>query len=259
MITGKTQSIYETMLKAVVDKCDVVSYSVDPTTVVCDFEQATINAVTAVIGSHVNVHGCFYHLTQSTWRKVQELGLTTAYKDDDHVKHFCSMLDAPAYLPLTDVTEGMLYIRQNVPSRDGLEALVDLVHYLDATYVNGTARRVQRPVTSHRIQPLRIRRTPPLFPPSMWNVHDLTLAGADRTNNLCESWNCSFANLVGHHHPSLWTLVEAHAAGRSAADSGDRVRPGDSRRSRGSSARHSSCSHDFCHSVLPDVTTRKLL
>jgi hypothetical protein len=42
------------------------------------FEQAAMNAVTAVLGSHVNVHGCFYHLTQSTWRKVQELGLTTA-------------------------------------------------------------------------------------------------------------------------------------------------------------------------------------
>jgi len=35
-----------------------------------------------------------------------------------------------------------------------------------------------------------------------------TLADKDRTNNLCESWNCGFASLVGHHHPSLWTVVE---------------------------------------------------
>jgi len=59
-----------------------------------------------VLGSHVNVQGCFHHLTQSTWRKVQELGLTTAYKDDDNVKHFCGMLDALAFLPLNDITEG---------------------------------------------------------------------------------------------------------------------------------------------------------
>ena len=32
---------------------------------------------------------------------------------------------------------------------------------------------------------------------------------ADIPNSLCESWNCAFASLVGHHHPSLWTLVEA--------------------------------------------------
>lgn len=209
LLSDKSQSIYETLLKAVVDNCDAMSYSVDPTTVVCDFEQAAINAVTAVLGSHVNVQGCFYHLTQSTWRKVQELGLKTAYKDDDNVKHFCGMLDALAFLPLNDITEGMNHIRQNIPTGNGLEALVDLVDYFDATYVTGSIRRIQRPVASHLIQPLRIRRTPPLFPPSLWNVHDVTLAGADRTNNLCESWNCGFASLVGHNHPSLWTLVEA--------------------------------------------------
>jgi len=66
LLSRKSQTVYETLLKAVVDKCDAMSYRVDPTTVVCDFEQATINAVTAVLGSHVNVQGCFYHLTQST-------------------------------------------------------------------------------------------------------------------------------------------------------------------------------------------------
>ena len=103
----------------------------------------------------------------------------------------------------------MNYIRQNIPTGNGLEALLDLVNYFDATYVTGSIRRIQRPVASHLIQPLRLRRTPPLFPPSIWNVYDVTLAGANRTNNLCESWNCGFASLVGHPHPSLWTLIEA--------------------------------------------------
>ena len=70
-------------------------------------------------------------------------------------------------------------------------------------------RRVQRPANDNTIQPLRVRRIPPLYPPALWNTFDITLAGTDRTNNLCESWNNAFASLVGHHHPSLWTLVEA--------------------------------------------------
>ena len=73
---------------------------------------------------------------------MQELGLTTAYKDDDNVKHFCGMLDALAFLPLNDITEGMKHIRQNIPTGNGLEALVDLVDYFDATYVTGSIRRV---------------------------------------------------------------------------------------------------------------------
>ena len=162
-----------------------------------------------MLGSHVQVHGCFYHLTQSTWREIQKLGLAKTYMENDDVKLFCGMLDALAFLPLTDVAEGMQHIRSTIPTDDGLEALVDLVDYFDATYVTGSVRRVHRPATSHRIQPLRVRRIPPLFPPTVWNVHEVTLAGTDRTNNLCESWNSAFASLVGHHHPSLWTLVEA--------------------------------------------------
>jgi len=116
LLSGKSQTTYETLLKAVVDRCDAMSYSVDPTTVVCDFEQATINTVTAVPGSHVNVQRCFYHLTQSTWQKVQELSLTMAYKDDDNVKHFCGMRDALPFLPLSDITEGMNHIHQHIPT-----------------------------------------------------------------------------------------------------------------------------------------------
>ena len=33
-----------------------------------------VRAVSSVLGDHVTVQGCFYHLTQSTWRKVQALG-----------------------------------------------------------------------------------------------------------------------------------------------------------------------------------------
>jgi len=55
---------------------------VDPTTVVCDFEQATINAVTAVHGSHVNVQGCYYHLVRggrcrsSAWQRCTKTTTT---------------------------------------------------------------------------------------------------------------------------------------------------------------------------------------
>ena len=54
---------------------------------------------------------------------------------------------------------------------------------------------------------LRLRRMPPLFPPALWNVHDLTLTDGDRTNNFCEGWNNSFAKLVGHSHPTIWRLI----------------------------------------------------
>ena len=74
-------------MRAVVDKCDEMNCSVDPTSILCDFESAAINAVHAVLGAHVTVRGCFFHLCQSTWRKIQELGLISSYKDDEQVSN----------------------------------------------------------------------------------------------------------------------------------------------------------------------------
>ena len=34
-----------------------------------------------------------------------------------------------------------------------------------------------------------------------------TVTGADRTNNMCESWNSAFQRLVGHQHQGEWTLL----------------------------------------------------
>ena len=54
-----------------------------------------------------------------------------------------------------------------------------------------------------------LQRVPAPFPPQVWNVHEATLTGNARTNNLCEGWNTRFQSLVGHHHPSTWKLIIA--------------------------------------------------
>jgi hypothetical protein len=52
------------------------------------------------------------------------------------------------------------------------EAAEPLVDYFDRTYVSGRLR--QRPQQQHedqeKVPPIRIRRTPPAFPPQKWNM-----------------------------------------------------------------------------------------
>jgi hypothetical protein len=203
-LSCKTQSIYEELLQAVVDACERLSCSPDPMSIVVDFEQAVIKAIPSVLGQHVSTRACFYHLTQSTWRKVQDLGLTQDYKTNDEVKLFCGMLDCLAFLPVHRVADGMAFLKQNLPQNEG--RLKDLVDYFDATYVSGTERRVQSSATQQG--PVRTRTIPPLFPPAVWNVHDATIIGDARTNNLCESWNNGFQQLIGHSNPSIWTAID---------------------------------------------------
>jgi len=51
-----------------------------------------------------------------------------------------------------------------------------------------------------------IRR--PTFPPSVWNVHDITVNNADRTNNFTEAWNRGFQTLLSENHLSVGTCIE---------------------------------------------------
>ena len=82
LLTGKSQELYEEMLQAISRTAEELGFTLDPESVHLDFERPVISAVKNTFGSHVNTKGCFYHLTQSTWRKVQDLGLSSLYKED---------------------------------------------------------------------------------------------------------------------------------------------------------------------------------
>ena len=72
---------HEELFTAIQDRCTVLGFQADPTTITLDFEQVVINAVTSSFGAKVNVHGCFYHLIQATGRKIQTLGLEQRYRE----------------------------------------------------------------------------------------------------------------------------------------------------------------------------------
>jgi len=93
----------------------------------------------------------------------------------------------------------MPYLKNIVPV--GAE---DLLLYFVHTYVNGKFRP-GRPCKNNIV--VQYRRTPPLFPPTTWNVNLTTLSDGHRTNNVCESWNSRFSHMVGQNHPTIWKLI----------------------------------------------------
>lgn len=74
LLPSKYQSDYEECLTAILDTCLHKNLRPNPSTIVADYEIAIHNAVRSVISTNINIQGCFYHLTQSTWRKVQGAG-----------------------------------------------------------------------------------------------------------------------------------------------------------------------------------------
>ena len=166
---------------------------------VVDFERPVLNTFELVFGVQVSKH-FFFHLTQSTWIKVQELGLVVAFNTDTVFKEFVAMIDALAFWPINDVTAGMAYLQRNVyPNPQA----TTLLHYFDRIYVNSVARNIQVP---HGQAPV-VQMHPPVFPPAIWNVHNATLNNHPRMNNVCESWNNSYCYLVCHHQCGIQSKV----------------------------------------------------
>ncbi|XP_064474671.1 uncharacterized protein LOC135388795 [Ornithodoros turicata] len=207
-MTSKTQEAYEELFQAVVDACSAQGMMPSPDVVITDFEKGAMNAVKAILGEELQTRGCFFHLCQSTYSKIQQLGLASRYQDDEDFRHFIGMLDGLAFLPLDDVEAGMNFVKAVAP--EGVEAVIA---YFDETYVNGTYRHVGRLDENPRI-----RRTPPRFPPEVWNVHEATLEGGARTNNHSEAWNRRFSSLVGHSHPTVWRAIATLRLEHSAAE-----------------------------------------
>ena len=136
----------------------------NPRHIVCDFELSIKVAIEHEL-PNVEVQACYFHFSQSLWRKMQVLGLAAAYRQHNRVRKVFRKITALAFLPLLLVRQNLIVFLasrqwQNVIQR--FPAFVDFINYFNRTYMN--------------------RGGP--FPPSLWNVYDRSIS--TRTNNVME-------------------------------------------------------------------------
>ena len=203
-LPNKCQDTYRELFQSIVDNCNASNLQLNVQTIITNFDDAVLRAVTAVFGRHINHQGYFYQLTQVSWRKIQQLGLVPLYNNKDDFRLFCGMMEGLAFLPVPNLTNGIHQFRTLFPD-DPPEA-DELLDYFDSTYICGRLRQ-QNPAQNQAVL-LVLRRSLPMFPPAIWNVHDATVKGDARTNNVCKGWNNKFFNLVGHAHPAILRVIE---------------------------------------------------
>ena len=129
LLPGKSEEIYVKMLYAVSENMEAHGIETDVTEVSIDFELAARNAFLQALGD-VAVHFCFFHFCQTTWRKIQQLGLVTLYNNDTDFSLFCRKVNALAFLP-----RGMQCLKQEAPAN-----ALPFIEYIDNTFVNGMQR-----------------------------------------------------------------------------------------------------------------------
>lgn len=152
LMSGKRKKDYKKVLKAVKELIDGNKVQ----KFVIDFEAAMWAAIPRVFPD-THITGCCFHWCQCIWRKIQELGLSPAYMNDDATHKLCKRFMALPYLP----AEHIRPMFEMLSSKATTPLLTALASYIRNTWVDGS------------------------FAPEYWSVFNQAV----RTNNDCEGWH----------------------------------------------------------------------
>ncbi|XP_029848582.2 uncharacterized protein LOC115330735 [Ixodes scapularis] len=184
LMRSKTEAAYTKLLSVLKSKCAAA----DPSTVLLDFEQAAINAFRRVFPS-CQALGCFFHLCQCVYRKLQSEGLQESYRVDGAFNLMARMIPAIALVPEGDVFDAF----EALSTMPGFPPeLLPVLDYFEDTFLGRLTARGRRD---------------PRFPASLWNHHATVLRGDAKTTNSVEAWHRGFQTHVQCHQPSLWKFL----------------------------------------------------
>lgn len=91
LLKDKNQMTYKRAFIELKNLCLKFTQLFEPEVIFVDFEKAIHNAILEV-WTQVNIQGCRFHLGQSWWRKIQQIGLTTEYSKNDEIGRYLTYI-----------------------------------------------------------------------------------------------------------------------------------------------------------------------
>ncbi|CAF4415714.1 unnamed protein product [Rotaria magnacalcarata] len=141
-----------------------MGFDLKPLSIICDFEQSFMNAVTNELPQTI-VIGCWFHFCQSCYRNIQTLGMMNLYEDDAESRELLRGFMGLALLPIDRIYEGYEILKQRVTTSSQAKQLNAFVSYFEHEWMH-------------------------VFKPTTWSVNKSTW----RTNNHAEG-KITFSNI----------------------------------------------------------------
>jgi hypothetical protein len=201
LLPNKTEATYDRLLAALKS----LRPSLNPETVMTDFEMAFINAFRQNFPTSKQ-RGCFFHLSQCIWRCCQShRKILEEYKSSPDFALQVRMLLALSFVPPSEVINYFEELVENI-ILDNSEVLRPLLDYFEDTWIGrptGTRNR---------------RRRSPMYKIDLWNCYDAVKDGLAKTNNSCEGWHNAFNNHLCVNHPTIWKFIDVLKKEQSIVD-----------------------------------------
>ncbi|XP_060081931.1 uncharacterized protein LOC132561218 [Ylistrum balloti] len=178
LLPGKSQRIYTRLFTLFKEHMTQLYMPFAPTHAFADFEVAVHNAIRQTFPG-ITMKGCFFHFTQSVWKKAQTTGLQTLYRDNEDVR---TLIRCTAVLPLVpmDCIEDVWL--QTLEDLEDAEVPQNTTPFTD--YVTEQWVEVHRPLWNH-----------------------FQTDGPRTTNNL-EAWHWKLKKKVKHAHPNIFAIIQ---------------------------------------------------
>ena len=110
-----------------------------PKTVISDFEVAITKAA-EIQFSNIKIQYCFFHMGQSVFRKIVEIGCKVRYVEDKTFRHHCKLIMSLAFIHPEDVEEGYKCIEASFED----EEFDKILDYLEENYIGRIVRGKRR-------------------------------------------------------------------------------------------------------------------
>ena len=159
----------------------------DPAEILMDFQLAVINSFQHTWPADM-VKGCFFHLRQDLWCKVQVAGMQAVYSQHQELAIRIRQIPALAFAALHEVPDLFAEVAAQLPTPEAKRT------YIGRTLPGGGYQQA-------------------LFPIDMWNYYFHTGFGLPRTTNAVEAWHRCFNATVGCHHPNIQWRINHGAPG----------------------------------------------
>ncbi|GFS28044.1 gamma-tubulin complex component [Elysia marginata] len=150
-------------------------------TIYLDFEKQAHDAASDVLGN-ITLRGCLFHLKHSWWRKINQHGLATEFKDQEsEIGSFLRLTFGLPFLDFMDVFESFAFdITLEAPVDERIDSYLD---YLLKTYMHSSL----------------------LFLPTVWASSGFN---TNRTTNGCEAFHKQMNSMFYSAHPTVFELVD---------------------------------------------------
>ena len=181
LLQNKLFSTYKNAINLLKDECQKLSFDLQSnvSTIMLDFEISMIKALSVTL-CQSKIQGCRFHLGQSWWRKINQLGLSQTFKNPRSVAgRWLRRCFGLPRLPAAMVTRVFAKFSEMAKIND--PKVKEFQGYLRKNYTMANS----------------------LFPPSQW-------AGLEEhtTNNSAEAFHRHFGDMFGHSYkPNIWKFL----------------------------------------------------